>query len=527
MSRWIFPASTAALLALFYTSTPARAGLNDSTKDSGADPAAHIDLPKAAGTLPEPPVEQQEEETPEIVGQAGPAFTAPQVGGGSFDLAAHKGKDVVVLDFWATWCGPCVAALPIITDVTNAFKEKGVVFCAVNEGDEEATIRDFLQAKKLDPTVGMDDGKVGHLYGVQGIPQTVIIDKQGVVQTVHIGFSPNLRELLTSQLEAVLAGKTLIKPKVLSEPVLTKLERVWLAPGRYNGIAADGGKLYALDKAGHCDVLDASGKSAGQLTLEDARGGMLRSAKLKAGDARQLLTFEAWGQDLRAFDAEGKALWTYSGGDGIDDVSVADLKGDGLDEVIVGYNGRTGLHVLNNKGKLIWKCDKIENAWHVSGGDLLGTGTPAVLTTSADGDVSVFNAEGKQQPEVSAGVFANMVRVVGGAKGEPGKIIVGGSEGDHEDVAAFGPDGKKLWELPVSDGKGHIDSASVAPGHPWLAISLRGGRVLVIDTDKGQILAEAIGEAPRGEVAWLVGDDGVQLAVTGRDAVHSYRVEGQ
>ncbi|HEY2343892.1 MAG TPA: redoxin domain-containing protein [Chthoniobacteraceae bacterium] len=528
MSRWILSASTTALFALLGFSFPAQAGLNDAKNDSGADSTAHIDLPKAAGTLPGPSAEaEDEEEVPELVGQAGPAFSAPQVGGGSFDLAAHKGKDVVVLDFWATWCGPCVAALPIITDVTNSMKDKGVVFCAVNEGDEEATIRQFLDAKKLGPTVGMDDGKIGHLYGVQGIPQTVIIDKQGVVQTIHIGFGPNLRELLTQQLEAVLDGKSLIKPKVLSEPVLTNLERVWVAPGKYNGIAADAGKLYAIGKEGHCDVFDASGKATGKMDFEDVRGGMLRTAKLKAGDARQLLTFQAWGQELRAYDADGKALWVYSGGDGIDDVAVADLKGDGIDEVIVGYNGRTGLHVLNSKGKLIWKCDKIENAWHVSAGDLAGTGTPLVLTTSSDGDVSVFNAEGKAQPEVSASLYSNMVRVAPGAKGEPGKIIVGGSEGDHEDVAAFSAEGKKLWELPVSDGKGHIDSAVMAPGHPWLAISMRGGHVIVVDTNKGEAIAESIGEAPRGELAWLTTDDGVQLTVTGRDAVHAYRVQGK
>ena len=103
------------------------------------------------------------------------------LGGGTFDLAAHRGE-IVVMDFWATWCGPCVQALPILSDVTAKYKESGVRFFAVDQLESESTIQKFLTAKHLVPSVALDrEGSAGKAYGVTGIPQTVIIGKDGTV----------------------------------------------------------------------------------------------------------------------------------------------------------------------------------------------------------------------------------------------------------------------------------------------------------------------------------------------------------
>src|SRR4030095_7178093 len=142
-----------------------------------------------------------EEPGQQLAGKPAPAFKLELLGGGTFDLASQKGKSIVVLDFWATWCGPCVRAMPTLIEVTGALKDKGVVFVAVNQDEETDVIQDFLKKKKLNPVVALDKGsKVGDLYGVTGIPQTVIIDKQGVVQTIHVGLLPNLKQKLTEEL---------------------------------------------------------------------------------------------------------------------------------------------------------------------------------------------------------------------------------------------------------------------------------------------------------------------------------------
>ncbi len=145
-----------------------------------------------------------------LLGQKAPAFSAPMLDESSFELAQHLDRNVIILDFWATWCGPCVRALPIIADVAASYKDQGVEFFAVNLGDEPEADREFLAEHKLTVPVVLDrDGRIGDLYRAEAIPQTVIIGKDGVVQVVHVGFSANLQAELSHELDELLAGKKL------------------------------------------------------------------------------------------------------------------------------------------------------------------------------------------------------------------------------------------------------------------------------------------------------------------------------
>lgn len=138
-------------------------------------------------------------------GKRAPPFKLPLLDGGELDLAALSGKKVVVLDFWATWCGPCVKALPILAEVTKAYQDRGVEFFAVNVRENPDRIKRFLERKKIVCPVALDtQGKVGDLYEVDGIPQTFIIGRDGVIASVHVGFSPDLRKTLEDDLESVL-----------------------------------------------------------------------------------------------------------------------------------------------------------------------------------------------------------------------------------------------------------------------------------------------------------------------------------
>jgi len=148
-----------------------------------------------------------------MVGKPAPAFELPTLAGSPFKLSDQAGK-IVVLDFWATWCGPCVAALPKINETTAKYKEKGVVFQAVNQGEEASIIKEFMAAQKLEVPVILDlEGKVGTLFKVEGIPQTVIIDKSGKIQVVHVGAGPAIGEQLAKELDELLAGKDLTTAK--------------------------------------------------------------------------------------------------------------------------------------------------------------------------------------------------------------------------------------------------------------------------------------------------------------------------
>jgi cytochrome c biogenesis protein CcmG/thiol:disulfide interchange protein DsbE len=120
-----------------------------------------------------------------LTGELAPDFLLPTPAGGTILLSSMKGK-VVVLDFWATWCVPCVEALPHLQKVGG----DEVVAVAVNEQDKAESIRQFLAGKGFTFRVADDtDGAVARMYGVSTLPTTVIIGADGMVQAQIVGWT--------------------------------------------------------------------------------------------------------------------------------------------------------------------------------------------------------------------------------------------------------------------------------------------------------------------------------------------------
>ena len=147
-----------------------------------------------------------------LLGEPAPQFQLELLDGGTMDMSAHRGEHVVILDFWATWCSPCRRGMPVLAEVAEAYKDKGVVVYAVNQGETPEKVRAYLEKTELKLTVALGKGsKVGDLYGVRGIPHTAIVGKDGTLQAVHVGFAPDLKERLTHELDTLLAGVSLVK----------------------------------------------------------------------------------------------------------------------------------------------------------------------------------------------------------------------------------------------------------------------------------------------------------------------------
>ena len=144
-----------------------------------------------------------------LLGKPAPQFKAVTLTGEDFDSNSLAGK-VVVLDFWATWCTPCLAALPILREVTDEFAEKDVVLLALNTGEEKDKIETFLKDKKLDlKNVLLDpDGKIADDFATDAIPQTIVIGKSGAIESVHVGFNgaEALKQRLTDELDVLVIG---------------------------------------------------------------------------------------------------------------------------------------------------------------------------------------------------------------------------------------------------------------------------------------------------------------------------------
>jgi thiol-disulfide isomerase/thioredoxin len=140
-----------------------------------------------------------------LEGNPAPDFTLEMLDGGSMQLSAHKGRHVVILDFWASWCGPCRTAMPIVARVAEQFKDKGVVLYAVNLRETPDRARAFLERANLSLKAPMDvTGAVAVKYGVTAIPRLILIDKNGVVAKVHPGMSPDLERQLVRDIQAVI-----------------------------------------------------------------------------------------------------------------------------------------------------------------------------------------------------------------------------------------------------------------------------------------------------------------------------------
>jgi thiol-disulfide isomerase/thioredoxin len=134
-----------------------------------------------------------------------PDVTLHPIGGEGVALADLKGK-VVVLDFWATWCKPCVMALPLVAEVAKEMADSDVVFYAVNQRESPSLIESFLDQQSLDIPVALDkNGSTGRAFGVGSIPHSVIIDKKGIVRKVHVGFGPGMGKMLKAEIEELLA----------------------------------------------------------------------------------------------------------------------------------------------------------------------------------------------------------------------------------------------------------------------------------------------------------------------------------
>jgi peroxiredoxin len=141
-----------------------------------------------------------------MVGKPAPDFELELLGGEKLHLADSKGK-VIVLDFWATWCGPCIQAMPQVERVAEEFRDKNVQLFAVNLQEGPKEIQAMLERHRLHPTVALDrNGAVAEKYGVSAIPQTVVIDREGKVARVFIGSSPHLGDQLRDALEAQMPG---------------------------------------------------------------------------------------------------------------------------------------------------------------------------------------------------------------------------------------------------------------------------------------------------------------------------------
>ena len=119
---------------------------------------------------------------PPATGMPASDFTLSDLNGTVQSLSQYRGR-IVLLNFWATWCKPCTTEMPAMQESYDKLHDQGFVVLAINELEDEAKVREHITAYGHTFPVLMDrDNRVANLYGVYGLPVSVFIDEQGIVQ---------------------------------------------------------------------------------------------------------------------------------------------------------------------------------------------------------------------------------------------------------------------------------------------------------------------------------------------------------
>jgi cytochrome c biogenesis protein CcmG/thiol:disulfide interchange protein DsbE len=134
-----------------------------------------------------------------------PEFSLPDMTGQQLKLSDYRGK-VILLDFWATWCGPCREEIPHFVELQNKLGDQGFQVIGVSMDDGPEPVREFYRQFKINYPVVMGNAKIGELYGgVLGLPIAFVIGRDGRIYSRHIGAADI--SLLEREIEAQLQAQ--------------------------------------------------------------------------------------------------------------------------------------------------------------------------------------------------------------------------------------------------------------------------------------------------------------------------------
>ncbi|MGH1342418.1 MAG: redoxin domain-containing protein [Nannocystales bacterium] len=416
-------------------------------------------------------------------------FALKDLSGKTVKLSDYRGK-VVIMTFWATWCGPCKKEMPVLQKFLAANKDNGVEVLAINTDNfnSRSKVAPFMKKEGISGfTVVFEDAEQLSSYNYSGIPALYVIDREGRIAHARTGYDADLQNKLANEVAPLISGEDKdSKRSLLSvEMAPAGFDVQWKRPvaGNAKAIAIAGrgaGKPGELGIVGREGLMrwTAAGEAAGSTPLS----GYTRAARAADldGDGSQEWILAGW-QSLKVVDARGELYWDYSTSRMADVKGITDLDGDGFAEIIVKDEDK----VLAMKAvpEARWKTDGIDGleAVAVSGSDVL---------VQVDGSILRYGADGKARGK--------------GTKAPQGMQAGGSTTLDGKDVDIY----LGRWDdAPITDfdvdGDGEADIIVTSRGGV-VAYNHAGTPILKI-RGEGTSLSTAVGD--------LDGKPGAELAI--------------
>ena len=137
-----------------------------------------------------------------------PEFSLKTLTGEEFSLAKNKGKTLLI-DFWATWCAPCRESIPHLVHLHKTYRGQGfeVVGLSMDKGDPK-TVEQFVRSLDIPYPIAIAPDEIARAYGVNGLPTTILIDKEGKIREMIVGFNTTIAKKIEARVAELTSEKS-------------------------------------------------------------------------------------------------------------------------------------------------------------------------------------------------------------------------------------------------------------------------------------------------------------------------------
>ncbi|HTU26584.1 MAG TPA: redoxin domain-containing protein, partial [Pirellulales bacterium] len=517
----------------------------------------------------------------DLLGEKPGKFKFVDFEGKEVDAASLEGR-VVVLDMWDMNCHWCFENFPNLEKVYRQYRDNPkVAILAVDNDPAEVSNKSIENAFTVRgltiPVVRDPDRFSESVFKTPGFPSMIVLGSDGTVQYYDVGYKPNLAEALPKLLDKLLAGENVAdqtlaeyrkvradferqlaeatvgvnqeiempraKIAECSEPEKLKLEKLWTTediknPGNVVVYAnADGQQRIAVfDGWRTIAELDGEGKTIARHDIdlpEDGAATQLRTAVDGEG-RRTFAAFAVAQRKVYLMDESWQAIGSYpeETRQGISDVQLADVDGDGKLEILVGYLGEVGVQCASLTGERIWSNRNFENVLSVAPLYRDPDGHHRILVGNERPALGVVDYSGTQLADIPVPtrpidiiVAANLSDLPSSAaeSGEPGAWRLAAlSASKPSEFVAVGLDfhGSELWNYPLPVGVRNTPCDQLIPGHvlgnapgQWL-LTGADGSIHILAADGSLLDRYQYGDELTGIGTMLVDGQGVLLVAT-------------